>query len=376
MSKTPFKSVKKFCLHGRSGTESDWRADPNHEQISSQQEEPSTCRYAPTTLIKGKEFVPVKCTHFNAQSLRGKFAEFQELVESEQYDIIGVSETWFSKDINDAEFTPAGYKCFRTDRKLDFYPPGTYTNEQHGGVALIVKEELHPERYEAGDTNAEIVWVKISPNPKISLLCGVAYHPDRGGMHNMSYICESINKCDSANLLLLGDFNLRDISWSTMEGRNDISRKFIETIEDNLLTQLVDESTRGENLIDLVITGNTEIIDEVRVELPFSTSDHSRTDVDLNIPLPRVESAPRTVYLYSKGNYSGMDKELGDMDWENMFKNKSLNSQWNIYKEEYCRLRDKYIPHKKVKVGARITKPWTRYKSVRKAKDQKKKAWK
>ncbi len=216
-------------------------------------------------------------------------------VAQHDYDIICVTETWFDETVNENDFQQEGYIPYYTNRKLDFYDEGTYVDPAHGGVLILVKSILNPSPVDV-DVKAEVKWIKISPHEKINILVGVAYHPDRGGLSNLEVICESINDIDTENVLLMGDFNLRDIDWKSLEGTTNASKLFLQTLEDNCLFQLVSEPTRGNNLIDLVITGNPEMVDSVSVELPFSTSDHRRTDVTLKIQVPRIEAAPRKIF--------------------------------------------------------------------------------
>ncbi len=276
--------------------------------------------------------------------------------------------------MEEKQFEQEGYIPFFTNRDLNFYKEGTYVDPAKGGVLILVKSNLNPVEVKS-TAKAEIKWVKIYPTDKIEVVLGVAYHPDLGGLSNVEQICNSINHVDNSNVILLGDFNLRDINWDTRDAPSQASRLFLETLEQNNLEQLVTEPTHGKNLIDLVITGNTDLVDKVVVTEPFSTSDHCRTDVWINIPIPRVEAAPRTVYLYSKGDYEGYNKELGSVKWDEILDGKSVNQQWDIIKDAYYHLRDKYIPSKTVKANYRHKPPWTRYRSVKLAHKHKRKAF-
>ncbi len=95
----------------------------------------------------------------------------------------------------------------------------------------------------------------------------------------------------------MGDFNLRDVNWNTLETKCRTSQTFVDTLKDNLLHQLVDKPTRGSNIIDLVIKGNPDIVDDVTVHEAFSTSDHSRTDLSIKMPVPKITLTERKIYL-------------------------------------------------------------------------------
>ena len=52
----------------------------------------------------------------NVRSLVNKREELELVVEHEDYDVIGFSETWFNELNADAEVELAGYKILRRDR--------------------------------------------------------------------------------------------------------------------------------------------------------------------------------------------------------------------------------------------------------------------
>jgi len=56
----------------------------------------------------------------------------------------------------------------------------------------------------------------------------------------------------SLALVLVGDFNLPDICWKQNTAERKQPRRFLECVEDNFLTQLVSEPTRGCASLDLL----------------------------------------------------------------------------------------------------------------------------
>ena len=71
----------------------------------------------------------------------------------------------------------------------------------------------------------------------------------------MEKINKSISKIDTTKVILAGDFNFRRINWESCTATNKIEKSFLDTLSDNLLTQIVDKPTRGNNILDLIITG-------------------------------------------------------------------------------------------------------------------------
>ena len=78
---------------------------------------------------------------------------------------------------------------------------------------------------------------------------------------------------DSAEIVLVGDFNLSDIDWSTVFRDTDLNCRLLDILLDHLMSQQVLEPTRGKNILDLVITTNEGLIRNLQVGEPFS--DHN-----------------------------------------------------------------------------------------------------
>eukprot|EP00057_Strongylocentrotus_purpuratus_P004120 XP_003728072.1 PREDICTED: RNA-directed DNA polymerase from mobile element jockey-like [Strongylocentrotus purpuratus] len=304
----------------------------------------------------------------NAFSIKNKYVELQDFLYENDIDICAITETWLDNSVSSNEFTPEDYVCFRQDRSLDFYNEGTYTEVGRGGALLLVRRNLNPTPYSRGDTDAEVVWCTAHPNPKTELLIGVVYRPERGGEPYLEKVCNSISRIDTDNVILLGDFNFRDIDWDKGEAHTALSRKFLSCIEENMLFQLVKDPTRGQNILDLAFTGNLDIVHSVTVGDKLGSSDHSSVLLELRIPVPRIALTERKIYLYSKGDYSALSNEVKAVDWVKEFASRSMNERWELLKSKYSEWIDKYIPIKTVKSGQRHKPPWINFRSVRRAK--------
>ena len=72
----------------------------------------------------------------NARSLRNKFSDLEELAFTENYDLIGVTESWLNLCNRDylAEYNIPGYVTFEKSR----------VNKNGGGVILYIKANLNP----------------------------------------------------------------------------------------------------------------------------------------------------------------------------------------------------------------------------------------
>ena len=108
----------------------------------------------------------------NAFSIKNKYVELQDYLYDNNIDICAITESWLDSSVDSNEFTMDDYLCFRKDRSLDFYEEGTYKEAARGGVLLLVKRNLNPVLYTKGDVEAEVIWCKVYPNPKVELLVG------------------------------------------------------------------------------------------------------------------------------------------------------------------------------------------------------------
>src|SRR5207245_3220150 len=82
--------------------------------------------------------------------------------------------------------------------------------------------------------------------------------------------------CPTSTNLVLGDFNLAELDWRDVPIANDKkSQLFLQVCEDAGLEQLNYNCTRGNNILDLVLTNDALLISDLSVETPFSNSDHN-----------------------------------------------------------------------------------------------------
>ena len=99
---------------------------------------------------------------------------------------------------------------------------------------------------------------------------------------------------------------------------------FLDTVQGNLLFQLVSKPTRSEIILDLVLVDNTDLVSSVDVVNSFSASDHCSIDILLPETYERTENDPRKIYLYSKGGYVSLNDAVSNIDWNEKFNGTTL----------------------------------------------------
>ncbi|KAK4810636.1 LOW QUALITY PROTEIN: hypothetical protein QYF61_007373 [Mycteria americana] len=171
----------------------------------------------------------LKCLYTNARSMGNKQEELEAIVHQENYDMVAITETWWD-DSHNWSAAMDGYKLFRRDRR----------GRRGGGVALYVRECLDSLELDDGDDRVECLWVRIRGKAnKADIVVGVCYRPPNQDEETDELFYKQLGEASRLlALVLVGDFNLLDVCWkyNTAEGKQ--SRRFLECVADNFLTQL------------------------------------------------------------------------------------------------------------------------------------------
>src|SRR3989441_2022907 len=308
----------------------------------------------------------VKCIYFNARSIVNKQAELKLLITEEDLDIIGITETWLNDKISDEELNIRGYTLIRNDRNDNIKSRG-------GGVALYVRNELHPvHKSDLTELNfPESIWCSINCSGENTLI-GVCYRaPDSSEIQDKA-LYSLLNRVRDERVVILGDFNYPEINWNQYETL-DAAHPFVECMGNNFLFQLVEEPTRGKNFLDLVLSSDDSIVQKLQVGEPFETSDHQIIRLELVGDKKTLEKSLK-MYDYSKVDYNEIRKYTESLHWDstkNADGKVSVDEIWVKIKTNLEDIRDKFINlRKKAKNKCKwATKRVTRFRRA------KKKAW-
>ncbi|KAK4820612.1 LOW QUALITY PROTEIN: hypothetical protein QYF61_001918 [Mycteria americana] len=123
-------------------------------------------------------------------------------------------------------------------------------------VALYVRECLDSLELDDGDDRVECLWVRIRGKAnKADIVVGVCYRPPNQDEEADEVFYKQLGEASrSLALVLVGDFNLPDVCWKYNTAERKQSRRFLECVADNFLTQLVSEPTREGARLDLLFT--------------------------------------------------------------------------------------------------------------------------
>ena len=81
----------------------------------------------------------------------------------------------------------------------------------------------------------------------------------------------------------MGDVNHGHIQRESLECVGDEDQQLLFLIQDSFLTQHVLELTRGENVLDTVLSSQNELVDNVNIHEPLGNSDYNQMYVDIKV---------------------------------------------------------------------------------------------
>lgn len=104
----------------------------------------------------------IRVAHVNVRSLSANFDSFRRVVLDNSYDVVGVSQTWLSRDVLSGNIFITGYNIVRCDRPT-----------RGGGVALYIRDTI---KYKCLHTSRSIeqLWICVDVHNK-KYTIGVIY---------------------------------------------------------------------------------------------------------------------------------------------------------------------------------------------------------
>jgi len=295
----------------------------------------------------------LNCMYCNTRSImnNNKREEIEYYLQANNIDILGITESWTHTQIKNEEIQFVGYQLFRKDRVNKEKVRG-------GGVLLYIKDNLKATLIEEVNSLGETCWVKLQDRENKTLCIGVCYRSPDCSRKEWEDISKEIKKYTRTPTLLMGDFNYRDINWETGESGR-LGEEFLDLVNDCFLFQHVNCPTRERNILDLVLSTEVNMVEDLEVREPVSNSDHNQILWKLNWKTV-IESPEQKQYDYNKGDYKGLLKKLGKENWENLLANKNVEEMWAIVLKLIIDGRDEYIPEK-IKTKRKYP-PWMKYK--------------
>ena len=288
----------------------------------------------------------IKILLINCRSIKSKTKQrqFNTLLSTEQPDIVLGTESHLDNSFKNAEIFPSTYEVIRHDR-----------NHNGGGVFIAYKNNLIITEITDIGKNCELVVAKLMLVNQPDLYIGVYYRPPSQKVEGIIALredLEKISKINAINILIGGDFNVPSINWETNsidenpQYGQEINNTMLETISDQFLTQIVDEPTRGKNILDLIFTTNPSQLG--RTTITPGISDHEAVVVEFTGKLKINKKPPRKIYLYNKADSETVYEEIAVLKntflTESPYRNAEEN--WTCFTKGLMTIIKKNVPMK------------------------------
>jgi len=138
-----------------------------------------------------------------------KIAELQDYIDRHTPYIIGITETWCTGLVGDAELHLKVYNLFCCDRNSAL--GGGALLYMHASLSAVTCESLTA-------LNIDSVWCTVTLRGSEKMLIGVVYRSPSSNSENDSKLNIAISNIDDfqecSDLLIMGDFNTPNVDWT------------------------------------------------------------------------------------------------------------------------------------------------------------------
>ena len=265
------------------------------------------------------------------------------------------------------------------------------------GVALFISNKLQHslciemEVYEATKKLDCTIWVQIKTSDGANFLVGTIYRSHNASDETNNLIIESLKKAEKLNdkhLLIMGDFNLPKINWSSGEvDDSDLSYSvnFIESIESLGWCQHVIGETRFRgnskpSVLDLIFTREAESIENLDILPPIGKSDHAVLKWIFPVDKVYYKNTSHKIFQYKNADWAQIIQDIQAVKWENILSDTACND-YTKFVSILSSIKAKNVPvatfrdapnppwTKKKRVKKAIRAKWMAFKKYRKTKD-------
>lgn len=250
----------------------------------------------------------------NIDSILNKRNELKTLVNTHTPDIIVITE-----------IKPKRYRyCIQPcEVELNGYDLFHNLDEEGRGVCIYTSKLLKATICEQFDVKSsrETILIECKLNGLDKLLIGGFYrspNSNNENNENLNKLIHNIGNSAYSHILLMGDFNYKEINWSDEVCNAALSNpahKFLDCIKDVYLTQNQLGTTRhrenqSDSLLDLIFTNEDKMIDEIYTLAGIGKSDHVTLLFDFKC-YSVFKTPKQAIVMYNNGNYDAMRSEVG-----------------------------------------------------------------
>lgn len=209
-----------------------------------------------------------------------KLLTINNSLANSRYDVVCFQETWFGKTTDIAQLTSnVDFDAHKSDRRTFQYK----RTEKGGGLVILYRRKLNAQHVAFPPTSLEIQAIAFMSHVIINVYLPptskALKHETRFKMIDELAACIDFvrNKYVNHNILIVGDFNLPNISWieeddsealrpTAMSPLNRTEQYFLNKLGDLAIFQQNLVANSNSKILDLVFTGEHRSLSIQEVE--------------------------------------------------------------------------------------------------------------
>ena len=252
--------------------------------------------------------------HCNARGIFSKLTEINARIRLmiKKPSILCFTETWLNPCIG--RIIISGYSVVvRRDRG---------DGRQGGGVIIFVADSImHSVTPILVSGSAERVWVLLHSNIGPMLICCWYRPPDRGNISDVVSLRREFLQLrnQAISTFIVGDMNVHNVKWLLFSRENTPEGIALQRFSTDFgFHECVRAPTRGNNLVDLVLTEKKEQQKKdyscVCIVLP-KVADHKCVYMEFDMPITISSPVRRTVWNFGAADWRHMIRLCSAEDW-------------------------------------------------------------
>lgn len=304
----------------------------------------------------------------NCRGLRTKLNTLYINILSHNYDIIILTETWLHEGISDRELIDSRYQVFRCDR--DRVSTGRLDG---GGVLVAVRRELSarpcaPQRTRAVASDAadasppcplvDHLLIEINLNNFCFVISAVYMPPNLSSQVYVAHfdlLTSMLLNTDVDQYIAVGDYNLPSLEWRDCGTHSEpvicsnycLSNKILINfmcILDSL--QMNKFKNFKDRILDLLFTNNHDCTTAL-APVPLVPPDVNHPPFFALLPFKNsftpIPTKPRIQINFNKADYSIINNEISNIDWDRLFLNSDAEKAVSSFYENIYQIIKKHI---------------------------------
>lgn len=198
------------------------------------------------------------------------------------------------------EYVIPGYSIYHKDRQ----------GRIGGGVLFLINENMQVTEVIFTAPKQDIISVNIIGKGSKKIQITLVYRPPKITATDDIDLYNNLDQIITADDgILIGDFNIPDINWSTLESLAP-GKRLLNLTDNKFMTQKITKPTRGNNILDLLFSTKDSLVTDIEIGEGLGTSDHCCIRFNINSQTKSSKNNTKIPNL-RLANFDGLRETLG-----------------------------------------------------------------